>query len=54
MLETSSVPNANGTTLSPIHNYDNRRAKFEFYEWSVIKANKILLSQNVFPCDDVK
>lgn len=54
MLKTTGVPNASCTTLSPIHNYDNRGGKFEFYEWRVIKANKMLLSQNDLYCDDVK
>lgn len=54
MLETSGVPNASCAALSPIHTYDNGRVKFEFYEWSVIKANKMLLSQNVLYCDDAK
>lgn len=54
MLKTTGVPNVSCATLPPIHNYDTRRANFEFYEWSVIKANKMLLSQNVLHCDDVK
>lgn len=53
MIETLGVPDASCMTLSFIRTYDNRRVVWILW-MECNKANKMLLSQNVLYCDDVK